>query len=170
MSSNVSLQPFPSEFSDAIPPQRPTPSLCLLANVQNQMRLFYTSVAQQQAIAASISQKRVDLNVTQLCVSCMPSPPLGVLGGGAKWGLVVIMLTQTFNMSHQSKSSALDKSHPHSLTHSPTHSLITSPRFVSSLNASAFQFWKAREYHQQFDYKEGMRCGQAGLACAQRRQ
>ena len=123
MSSNVSLQPFPSEFSDAIPPQRPTPSLCLLANVQNQMRLFYTSVAQQQAIAASISQKRVDLNVTQLCVSCMPSPPLGVLGGGAKWGLVVIMLTQTFNMSHQSKSSALDKSHPHSLTHSPTHSL-----------------------------------------------
>ena len=35
---------------------------------ENQMRLFYTSMAQKQAIAASIAQKRVDLNVTQLCV------------------------------------------------------------------------------------------------------
>ena len=72
-----------------------------------QMRLFYTSAAQEQAIAASLAQKRTALNVSQL--------------------------------------------------------------FVKSLNASEFQFWKAREYHQQFDYKEGMRCGQSAPSCEMRR-
>jgi len=31
--------------------------------------------------------------------------------------------------------------------------------YAEILNASDFVFWKAGEYHQQFDYKEGMRCG-----------
>jgi peptide-methionine (S)-S-oxide reductase len=69
-----------------------------------EMRLFYTSANQQQAIAAAIQQQRTQLNASTL--------------------------------------------------------------YVRSLNASAYQFWKAREYHQQYDYKGGMRCGQNARSCS----
>ena len=38
---------------------------------------------------------------------------------------------------------------------------LNSTIFAEVLNASDYTFWKATEMHQQFDYKEGLRCGQS---------